>query len=251
MALVYVGKYSTGGAGTNLVLSLTALTGGIAAAAQAGDLAVVNMAEGNNQVITISMVTTGFTDDAAINQSDTRHCNQLVSHKILTADDISTGSVTVSGSADSLRGATAIVHVWRGADPTTPIDVAVQTAVAANSALADPPPITPVTTGAVVLGLTACTADSSPVAFNTPGDRSNWAQEINHGGSNRGGIATVGSAPWTSGAIDLAALTGGETSNFDSWCAVALALRPAAEAYGDTSLPPRRSLRPYQSLIGR
>lgn len=236
MALVFVGKASTGGTTAALTLPLTGLTGGSSSSAQAGDLAVVVAAQSDNTDFAMAMNTAGFVEDAELWSNDTRQCNMGTWHKILTSTDISTGSVEVKGSNDSQRGETAILHVWRNVDPTTPLDVAVQTATGINSALADPPSITPVTTGAVVLGLTASTSDSSPTAFSTPADGTNFAQEINHGGSNRGGISTVRSLAWTGGAVDLAALTGGESVAFDSWAAVTLALRPAAEA-GATSLP--------------
>lgn len=250
MALVFVGKASTGGTTAALTLPLTGLTGGSSSSAQAGDLAVVVAAQSDNTDFAMAMNTAGFVEDAELWSNDTRQCNMGTWHKILTSTDISTGSVEVKGSNDSQRGETAILHVWRNVDPTTPIDVAVQSATGINSALADPPAITPATAGAVIIICTGSSSDSTPNAFDTPGDRSNFVQETAHGGSNRGGVATVGSVAWTSGAFDPAALTGGESTAFDSWAAVTLAIRPAAEA-GSVSLPPRPSLRPYMPLIGR
>ncbi len=232
MALVFVGGNSAGGTAATYSVSLTALTGGIASAAAAGDLVVVNTAIGDNADVVMAISTTGYTTVAELWADSTRDTNQLVAYKVLATAET---SVVVVGSGNILRGGTTIAHVWRGIDPVTVQDVTATTATGVTTGYADPQSITPITAGAVILSLTASAVDATPVAFTVPTDRINIFQEINHAGTNRGAITTVGSTAWTSGVFNPAALSGGEDSTSNSYGAVTMALRPA----GVGSLAPR------------
>ena len=228
MALVFVGGHSAGGTTATYAVDLTALTGGIASAAAAGDVVVVNTAIGDNGDFAMAISTAGYTTVAELWADGSRDTNQLVAYKVLATAET---SVVVVGSNNSLRGGTTIVHVWRGEDTTTVEDVIATTNTLIDTGYADPSSIQPATTGAVILSLTASCVDSTPVAFTVPTDRTNIFQEINHGGSNRGCITTVGSTAWDgNGSFNPAALSGGEDTTQNTCAAVTMVLRPLIAA---------------------
>ena len=134
-----------------------------------------------------------------------------------------------------------IIRQYRSVDTTTPQDVAATTAASANSDAANPSSITPTTAGTkIVLCYGAAQFGSAGTgnnaAWGAPGDVDNFVQqgytldEI----TSRAGMADKS---WSSGAFDAAAVTSGAANSAaSSWAAVALALRPAADA-GQTLEP--------------
>ncbi|MDI6733945.1 MAG: hypothetical protein QMD50_00420 [Patescibacteria group bacterium] len=225
--LEYVGGASGTGTGATYSVSLTGLTGGIGSSAAAGDLVIVvtgwaSAADGNPGVTT----PTGYTEVYDLYKSDTRDVNMSVNWKIMggTPDT----SVTVSGHNNAANGGATVVHVWRGVDSTTPMDVTPPTGVtAANASSPDSPSITPVTSGAYVLSVGMGTGDTTPLTKTAPTGYGN-ALSVAGNGSTMSIIANIASKVWSgSGAEDPAAWTGGETSTSDSWAAGTLAIRPA------------------------
>jgi len=117
--------------------------------------------------------------------------------------------------------------VFRGVDPTTPMDVTLTTATGGNSVLANPPSITPVTAGAWIacFGFGAHTDGTD--TYTSAGDLTLFTSS----GGNTTNDGTAGAGykdDWVSGSFDPGAWTfSGTDSTSFSWCAVTVALRPA------------------------
>ena len=224
MALLYVGGSSGGGTGSTYSVSLTSLTGGAASAPIAGDLVVVvtgfsQISDGNPGVTAPS----GYTELADLYANDNADANLSVNYKIQTATPDT--SVTVTGPNSTAYGGGTVVHVWRGANSTTPIDVTITTATGTNASRPNAPSITPVTVGAVVLACGFGTGGTSQTTMTTPSGMTNGIS-YKHDGATYDGVVSVASVAWTSGAYDPAAWTGGTTSTADSWAAASVAIRP-------------------------
>lgn len=229
MALEYVGGALATGSTGPLTVSLTALTGGIGASAQPGDLVVVasgfvGTAEGQPGV-----TTAGYTPLAQLYaDASARDTNLAVACKLLTDAE---GSVTCLGSGVASNGAVAVAHVWRGVDPVAPLDVAIATASGLNTRAMNSPPVTPVTDGAVVLSIGAAVSTAGFNSTVPPAGYANHVFRAHDPGTAFGcGIASkswAGTGPedppnWGS--------TGGTSG--DSWAAATLVLRPAAASGG-------------------
>ena len=225
--LVYVGGASGSGTGATYNVSLTGLTGGTGSAAQAGDLVIVvtgwaSAADGNPGV-----TTAGYTEVYDGFANDTRFANFSVNWKIMGGSPDT--SVTVSGFNNAANGGATVVQVWRGADPLNPMDVAAPSAPLGvsgiNASRPNSPPITPVTTGAVVIAVGLGTGAAAPTAMTAPTGFINGLSATG-AGSTMGAVANIASQAWAGGAVDPAAWTGGGTATTDSWVAGTLALRP-------------------------
>ena len=224
-ALEYVGGNSATGTSSSYSVDLTALTGGIDTAARSGDLVIVvtgfaTNSDGNPGISSPA----DYAELADLYSSDTHSANGSFNWKIMGATPDT--SVTVNGSGDTTYGSSTVVHVWRGADPTTPIDVLTTTDTGTNSPRSDSPSITPVTSGAVVLTAGVGARGSSVSALTEPTGYSNALSVGATSGSSKRSVTSIASKLWTSGAEDPAAWTGGSLSFFDSWVAASIAIRP-------------------------
>ena len=221
----FVGRTTAGitGSGLPTDVSLTSLTGGLASAPVEGDLVIVYYGTGSNADRAIGVTTADYTEVAELYSDDTYDTNLSVSYKFMGATPDTQVQVSATGQADD-SGAVAI-HVWRGVDPVLPLSVVSTTATGVNSVLCNPPAITPVTTGAVIVSGGA----GGHVAGVRTYSSSNLSNFATIGGPEDTYDVTVGvgSAVWTSGAFDPAAFTfSGTDSTQYSWAAVTMALRP-------------------------
>ena len=165
-----------------------------------------------------------YTRIAGLFANDTNDTNLAVAYKIMGA--VPDTLVTVTAST---TGRLVAIYVLRGVDETTPMDVAATTATGTNSRVANPPAITPVTTGAVVLAIGAnAYIDATFPVFTAPGLTDFVSGSFD--GPLDGAIG-AGTFAWTSGAYDPAAFTIAGTTTADSWAAFTLALRPAATGF--------------------
>jgi hypothetical protein len=202
------------------------LTGGIAAAVSDGDLVVAAYATGStaNRTLSITDGSTAYTlIGSELYSDDTYDTNLRVAYKFVSGD-----TFTRFGTQGSLEdgGATA-VYVFRGVNASSPLDVAAVTATAANSILANPPAITPVTAGAWVLGVGAGAYTGTPQTFSSS-DLSGFSSI--HGRSTYTDcVLGIGyKDDWASGEFDPAAFTFSDSnSSANSWAALTIALRPA------------------------
>src|SRR3990167_1919591 len=233
MAIAYVGGRTAGFAGTTSTqtVSLGSLTGGDTGdtTPQAGDLVVVSYAVGStvNRNMTISTPSGGAAYTlmgAELTASDTFDANLRVAYKFMGSTPDT--QVTLSGTGSTSDAGRYTIKVFRGVDPSTPLDVAVTTATGVSSRVANPPAIQPVTAGAWI-GISGCAACATGGTYTAP----STFVDLLAGSTADTNDAMIGSAhkiDWVSGQFDPAAFGGGGTSTTnDSWCAISYALRPA------------------------
>lgn len=228
MAISYIGGTTQAFAGTTstVSVSLTGLTGGFDTAPSAGDFVVMFYGTGSNVTTgrTLSVSSpSGWTPLTQLLGSDTYDTHFRGFYKVMGSTPDT--SVTVSGTGSTSDAGAVVVHVFRGVDETTPLDVAVVTANGFSTSLANPGAITPTTSGAVILAAAATAhvrgvhSFSSPELFNFLSIGSDDTYDVSVG---------VGWTDWTSGAFDPAAFSwSGSNSITNSWAAYTLALRPA------------------------
>jgi hypothetical protein len=145
-----------------------------------------------------------------------------VSYKFMGGTPDTTFTAPSTGSnADAQRWT---VQVFRGVDPTTPLDVAAVAASGVGTGRPDPGSITPTTSGAYVL-ICGGGAAATGAAYTAP---ANYTTNFLTGTTADTNDAMVGSGyrAWTSGAENPAQYTGGTTNAVDSWAAYTIALRP-------------------------
>lgn len=230
MALQYVGGNTGTKAGAtsgNSTVSLTALTGGLASSASAGDIVIAVFATGSIADRTLS-ITDGTNAYTLINTelyaNSTNDTNLRVAYKVLTGAD---ASVTFGPTGNAADAASMAVHVWRGVDTATPLDVASISATGTGTGRPNPAAITPLTPGAIVIVAAGSAAAAGAIFIST--DLSNFRTATSIGTYDA--MVGIGSKSWTSGAFDPAQFGGGTTGTGDSWAAITLVLRPALDGY--------------------
>lgn len=212
--------------GTSATIDLTALVDGIASAAAAGDEVII-VAGGSSGLDTPPAGPDASWTEIIANQHvfDTFRTNFRAWRKRMTATPDT--SVTVSLVNNSTGGGGAIAFVARGVDAATPLDVAVVIASGTNTAMVDPPSITPSTAGALILAGGFGSSDTTPVDFTGPANMTGFHQAKGAGSSRGGVIGAAVKTDWASGAFDPDAFTDGETSTSCSWVGFSIVLRPA------------------------
>lgn len=207
-------------------IDLTALVDGIASAATTGD-EVILIAGGSSGIDTAPGGPDGTWTEIIANIfiNDTFKSNLRAWRKRMGA--VPDTSVTVSLVNNSAGGGGAIAFVARGVDAATPLDVAVVTTSDVNSAMVNPPAITPVSAGALILAGGFGSSDTTPTAFTGPSNMTGFHQAQGAGSTRGGVIGAAVKTDWTAGAFDPDPFTGGETSASCSWIGFSIALRPA------------------------
>jgi hypothetical protein len=236
LAPVYVGGKTVGRLGGTATLSipLTDLSGGIGSAPAVGDVVVVAYAIGSNTQVPsgeFGIETFNYTRLAVLFRSDTNDINLDVSYKVMGDGFFGPGTtdadtaVIVSGTDNSAYAGAIAIHVWRGVDPLTPMDVTATTATLGNSRIPNPPAITTATANAVVLAIGAAGHTGGSLAFTSSLDNfiSRGANDTYDATVGIGSITTT-----TPGTVDPAAFSIA-TSTTDAAAAVTLALRPALQ----------------------
>lgn len=208
----------------NTIISLTPLTGGIESAPAAGDFVLVYFGVGSFNNANVDMRVNGYTEIADLFSNDLYDANLAVAYKFMSATP-DTSFTLIGGTGDVASGGAVAVQVWRGVNATTPLDVTSQIATGINTVLCNPPAITPITAGAVIvaggagahINGTQTYSSSDLDGFITIG--TNDARDVTTG---------VGYKFWSSGAFDPAQFTfSADDSSSNAWAAVTLALRPA------------------------
>lgn len=230
----YVGGATAGKAGAisgNSTIALNSgLTGGIASSAAAGDLVIAVFGTGATANNTLA-ITDGSTDytliDSELYQDDTFDTNLRVAYKFMGGSPDASTTFGPTGNAND-AGAMG-VYVFRGVDPTTPLDVAAVSGQAADTSRVVPPDITPSTAGAYVAVVGAAAHNGGVDTFTT----TNFLFDFfTQGGTNDTNDVTIGAAlfdDWTSGATNYATWGHSQTDSTSfSWAGITLALRPEA-----------------------
>lgn len=225
-AVAYVGGQVGSFAGkTNATTVTFALTNGSASTPAAGDLVIVAYSVGSTADRALTIQNGSSVDytlaGSELYQNDTYDSNLRVAYRFMP--DPTETTVVLSGTGNTADAGAYTIHVFRGVDSSTPLDVAAVTAGNINTRLADPGSILPTTSGAwiyVTGGAAAATGGTYTASYLTD-FRATTQVDTNDA------MIGAGYVTWTSGTYDPAAFTGGgtDTTN-DSWNAVTLALRP-------------------------
>lgn len=231
--IVFVGSQSGSFAGTtsDQTITMTSLTGGIASAPQAGDLVIVTFgvgggAGGGSFNASLVIQNTSAVDytliGSELNANDSHDANLRVAYRFMPSTP-ETQFVLVGGTTNTSAAGAWTVHVFRGVDPATPMDVTAVTATGINGRRPNPPSITPSTSGAWMFfaGSGAASAtDTFTAGYLSAFESATQSDSVSV-------ITGAGYRAWTSGAYDGAAWGSGTTSTANSWCSVVCALRPS------------------------
>ncbi len=227
----YVGGYATSvtPSTSNQVITFGGnLTGGLASSASAGDVVVVYFGVGGANVgVSIS----GYTEVAYATNTTGDEGTLVVGHKVMGITPDTTVTL-IGGTGDVNNGGAIAIQVWRGVDPYLPRDVAVTTSTAGTGVLVDPPSITPVTSGAVILagGVGAHTAGIQTFSSS---DLSGFITSGSTNAANVDVTIGLGYKTWTGGAFNPAAFTFSTANDVNySDTGATLALRPAGTQPG-------------------
>lgn len=219
--ITYVGGYTAGyvGTTTNITVPLTSLTGGIASSPSPTDLVVMYFTISPTTTISLPSPS-NFVEVAQLYSSDTYNTKLYVGYKFAGSD---TSITLVSGTWDGAFAGAVAVQVWRNVDLFSPLDVTATTATGANSALCNPPAITPITAGSVIIAGGAAGHNAATATFSS----SQLSNFLSSGGSDTyDATVGMGSYNWVSGAFDPTAFTFSATNTSSySWAAVTMALR--------------------------
>ncbi|MGD9506929.1 MAG: hypothetical protein AB7O95_01870 [Geminicoccaceae bacterium] len=224
--LTYVGGYATSWLGqtTDKVVSLTSLTGGTDSAPQAGDIVIAAFARAN-QYNLAALLISGYTEIAQDTSGDSEgELALLVAYKFMGGSPDTT--ITLPTTNSTAAAGAVCISVWRNANPTTPLDVAAASASGANSAIPNPPTITPATAGCVIFACGGAGHIRGTATFSSS-DLTNF---LTVGGNDTNDISLgLGTKTnWTSGAFDPAAFTfSASNSTAYAWTAITFVLRTA------------------------
>ena len=238
MAISYVGGKVAGSAGQGggSIGITTGLTGGSGGAPIEGDLVVVTVSVGTQaRQPTIAISTpSGYTALTAQRTTTTTYdTNVQTCYKVMGSTPDT--AVTIPPSGNTADGIAYAIQVFRGVDPTTPMDTAATYATGTGSSSPNPAAITPVTAGAWILCCVGTAAQTGPTSFSS----APFTNIISARGAdtNDGSVGSGYYTGWTSGSYDPATWGGGLTNAANSWGATTLALRPAPQPQ---SLTPTR-----------
>lgn len=227
LSIEFVGGYAIGFAGTTAdkIISLISLTGGVDTQPREGDIVLV--ANGSSYAWWLypgyAYLPTGYTSLFSGSASGQDITPAQISYKIMGS--IPDTSLTIPGGTGHTRSAgTCAVMVFRNVDIEYPFDTAIVTANTANSAIPNPPAITPYFNGAMIvaggLGANAYTGGGY-----SSSDLSNFFTA--YGSDDHDSHVGVGIHEWTGGVFDPSPFTFNTTdSENNSAIGFTLALKP-------------------------
>lgn len=213
----------TGSTSTTTSISLTALTGGMDTQPREGDVVIVYYGTGSGSNRDIGVITAGYGEIVELNSNDTEETNLSVSYKAMSSTPDT--SVVVSATGTSSDSGSVVIKVFRNVDLGTILDATPTTATGIDSVLCNPPAITPITAGAVIVS-GGSGAHTQGVQTFSSSDLVNFSS-VGGPDSTHDSTTGMGFYNWSSGAVDPAAFTFSTTNSVNfSWAAVTLALKP-------------------------
>jgi hypothetical protein len=224
----YVGGMTAGFAGKTSSTTVTFdLTGGMSEVPEGGDLVLVSYCTGStaDRTLTITNTTpTAYDYLSDLYADDLYDANMRVGYRFMPSTPETQMILSQTFAIEDAGRYT--VHVFRGVDPSTPIDVASTTITGIDSRVVNPAAITPSTAGAWIW-ITGCGAGATATTAYTASHLTGFVS----GGTADNVDSVIGSGwyrQWTSGAYDGADFAAGGTSTTDdSWASTTVALRPA------------------------
>ena len=136
--------------------------------------------------------------------ADVKTTSLRVAYNVMGATPHSAVSV---GPRQGTSGLYVTIHVWRGVDASKPIDVTPATTSHVNSSQPNPPALTPVTAGAVILAAGDSAASGNGFGAFTSSDLSNFVSGYVHALDDA--ASGMGSCAWASGEFDPVTFGGG------------------------------------------
>jgi len=218
------GTWSDTSMTSNKTVTFPTLTGGIASAPAEGDVVFVSF--GFSWATDAALSATGWTEISDLYSSDTEDAQLAVYYKRMGAVPDTSLVITSTQSTASISP-TAIFHVWRNLDATTPIDVTSVTTTGTNTAVPAFGAITPVTENSVILvtALSATKESTTPYTSTLDNFRQLAITEV---GGNVFSVIGFGSySGWASGAYTSPSWGYATTSTSMSYATTVIALRPA------------------------
>lgn len=221
--LVFVGGQNAGYSGTTSTSTINFnLAGGVSTTPAANDLVILSTAVAANSNLNSTLAVAGYTTIAEIYAPDTQSTDFYVAYKLMgTTPDT---SFTRPATGNTQHSGAYAVQVWRNVDQNTPFDVTSTVVQGLNTAIPNPPAITPTTTNTQIVVAAG--------AAHLRGAQSFTASYLNNfrtsgGDDNVDSTVGIGNVAWTSGSYDPAAWTfSGADSTAYSYAAVTMAIRP-------------------------
>jgi len=225
----YVGGMVNGFAGKTSSTTVTfALTNGMGNVPEGGDLVIVSYFVGGTTDLTLT-ITNGsavaYSYEADLYQDDTYDSNMRVGWRFMPSTPETT--FILSQTFSTANAGRYTVHVFRGVDTGSPMDVAATTWGFAGNRSVNPPSILPTTDGSWIY-VTGGAASAVGGTYTA-----SYLSDFRAGTTADNVDAQIGSGyvMWTSGTYDPAPFSGGGTTTVDdSWTSVTAALRPATYA---------------------
>lgn len=224
--ITFLGFTANSGTAATYDIDLTTIdttNGGVGGPLVAGDFGIsatgwsISNTDGNPGI-------SGWTEeDDLFGNDETRDINLSVSWKVMggTPDTVA----TVTGNSNTAEGACGVIAWYRYVDPVSPISTKGTAVVGKDTALADPPSMTPTEAGSLSLEVIGASGDTTPqdlvasTGFTLAGKRKT-------GGTVRGARFLIAHKTWTSGSEDPVAITSSESTTGDSWAANVYSLKP-------------------------
>jgi hypothetical protein len=226
MGITYVGGTTGTGASAAYAVGLTGLTGGTDSAPVAGDLVIAAIAASGTADLALTVTSpAGYTDAGSrYSNGTTSDANMHILYRIMPASPDT--SITVSGSGNAANGAATVVRVYRGVNQATPMDVTAVASGGTGSATPNPPSITPVTVGALVMITGVYAAASVDATFTVPANYTLGRDASTDPGMACHCFTAHRTTMWTSGAEDAAGWGTITGAAGDSWGAISVVIRP-------------------------
>ena len=175
----------------------------------------------------ISSNSTGaFSNTTALQQgvSDTNYCSSAPVHQFKGVSDT---TINVGGVNAVPNTIGFIAIALRGVDTGSPLDVTPTEAAGASTGASNPPSITPVTAGALILALYGAAQGTGAAFTAAPSGMTKYFKNFEVLNGQDTAMAIAVKDDWISGAFDPGTCSGGTTAASDSWTGVTVALRPA------------------------
>jgi hypothetical protein len=160
-------------------------------------------------------------------RDDSNDSNFRASYKFMGSTPDS--SVSIPPTNATTAGVAYVIYVFRGVDPTTPLDVTPQQTGGTNTGVPNPPAITPSTAGAWIMVIGGAAAAAGAAMTNPTGmsaGTNHFRSAVDSARTNDPVIGAALKTDWASGAFDPNAFGGSTSTNTGSWSAITIALRP-------------------------
>lgn len=166
----------------------------------------------------------GYTQASDFYADDTYDANLQIGRKFMGTTPDTTVTIT-GGTGSGVDGGAVAIHVWRGIDTTTPLDITTIANIQTNTGIPNPPAVTPVTANAVIL-VAAASAHNGGNDTYTATQLANFLT-VGEGGDTNDATVGLGSFDWVSGSFDPNPFTWSQVDSTSySTISATLTLRP-------------------------